>query len=240
MADTSSIVTFEGSFAKGRGSPQAQARGRFTIIMATPFHVTTLAQYLAGEFENQEQAMTDPVWFVHLRLWHRPVPLFQADSLTLFAEQANVLTLDRPYRQRLMRLMANPAQPSAIQVQYYSFHRPEQFVGAGRDPQRLQDICLDQIEILSGCRLDVTLTNTLEQSLRFRAESSPARRCCFRYQGQLRYVSLGFEVSSQEFLSYDKGIDPDTGQALWGAMMGAYRYLKQQDFSDELNYAHLS
>lgn len=235
MADTSSIVTSEGSFAKGRGSPQAHTRRRFAIIMATPIHLNILAQYLAGEFENQHQAMTDPVWFVHLRLWQRPVPLFPPDSLTLFAEQANVLTLDRPYRQRLMRLMPNSAEPSTIQVQYYSFHNSDRFVGAGQDPQRLQDITLDQIEILTGCQLEVTLTNTASQSLRFRAESPPDRRCCFRYQGQLRYVSLGFEVSSEELLSYDKGIDPETGQALWGAMMGAYHYRKQQDFSGELS-----
>jgi len=61
----------------------------------------TLAQYLTGEFDNREQAIAEPVWYAHLKLWHCPVPLFTKDSITLFAEQANVLTLDQPYRQRL-------------------------------------------------------------------------------------------------------------------------------------------
>lgn len=34
----------------------------------------TLAQWLAGEFENRSQALDQPAWFVHLRLWHRPLP----------------------------------------------------------------------------------------------------------------------------------------------------------------------
>jgi hypothetical protein len=33
----------------------------------------TLAQWLAGEFENRSQALDQPAWFVHLRLWHRHV-----------------------------------------------------------------------------------------------------------------------------------------------------------------------
>ena len=45
-----------------------------------------LARYMAGEFDNREQAIADPAWYVHLHLWQRPVPLFLEDSFTLFAE----------------------------------------------------------------------------------------------------------------------------------------------------------
>jgi hypothetical protein len=40
----------------------------------------TFGRYLAGEFENQRQAQAEPVWYVHLRLWLRPLPLFREDS----------------------------------------------------------------------------------------------------------------------------------------------------------------
>ncbi|MDJ0689048.1 MAG: CpcT/CpeT family chromophore lyase [Xenococcaceae cyanobacterium MO_188.B32] len=39
-----------------------------------------LGTYLAGEFDNQQQALAEPAWYVHLRLWKRPVPLFTEDS----------------------------------------------------------------------------------------------------------------------------------------------------------------
>jgi hypothetical protein len=38
---------------------------------------------------------------------------------------------------------------------------------------------------------------------------------------------LGFEASETQFLSYDRGVDPETGQSLWGAMMGPYRHRKR-------------
>ena len=44
----------------------------------------TLAQYMTGEFDNQEQALADPAWYVHLKLWQVPVQLFSEDSITFF------------------------------------------------------------------------------------------------------------------------------------------------------------
>lgn len=88
-------------------------------------NLIALARYLAGEFDNQEQAIAEPAWFVHLRLWQRPVLLFAEDSLTLFAEQANVLGLDRPYRQRLMRLQEGGNSDALLQVQYYMPKHPD-------------------------------------------------------------------------------------------------------------------
>lgn len=66
--------------------------------------LTALASYLTGEFSNQSQAQEQPAWFVNLRLWIRPLPIFTDDSITLFAEQANILQLDQPYRPRILRL----------------------------------------------------------------------------------------------------------------------------------------
>lgn len=181
-----------------------------------------LAQYLAGEFENRDQAIADPAWFVHLRLWHRPVSLFSQDSITLFAEQASMVNLSNPYRQRLMRLQAND---SDIKVQYYAFKDPSAVKTGGQHPELLQNLTEDQIEQLPGCILHVTQNNE-----RFVGSPPTDARCCFAYQGKTIQVSLGFEASVDQFLSYDKGIEPETGKALWGALMGAYTYTKQNQF----------
>jgi hypothetical protein len=98
----------------------------------------TLARYMAGEFDNQQQALADPAWYVHLRLWQRPVPLFTEDSLTLFAEQANIVNLDKPYRPRILRLYLSDTTPASLQVQYYMLKDPEAIRGAGRNPQLLR------------------------------------------------------------------------------------------------------
>jgi hypothetical protein len=192
----------------------------------------TLAHYLSGEFDNREQAMAEPNWYVHLRLWQRPVPLFMEDSLTLFAEQANILQLEQPYRQRLLRLRQVANEPQApLQVQYYSFKDPISVCGAGAQPEILKTLTLAQIDLLPGCVLNVTQP----QPSVFTASPPPDSPCYFTYQDEIRQVSLGFEASPKEFLSYDKGIDMETGRAIWGAIMGPYRYTKRHDFAHELS-----
>jgi hypothetical protein len=204
--------------------------------MAASTPLLTLAHYLAGEFDNHAQAIAEPAWFVHLRLWHRPLSLFPDESLTLFAEQASVVNLAHPYRQRIMHLEAGSTDPQTLKVQYYSFKHPDAVAGAGHNPELLNSLTLEQIELLPGCVLTITCPPLVESGTstaalsRFIASPPPDTLCSFRYQGETRYVSLGFEVSSTEFLSYDKGIELATGKALWGAMMGPYRYTKRESY----------
>lgn len=196
--------------------------------MTESLSLQTFAQWLAGEFSNQAQALDQPAWFVHLRLWHRPLPQRFAEHITLFAEQANVLHLDQPYRQRLM-LLKPGATPETLQVQYLAFRDPSRFRGAGANPERLATITPEDVEPLPGCVLTVRQENGT-----FEATMPPEAKCYFEYAGQTRQVELGFTVTPQEFYSRDRGIDPNTGQGLWGAMMGAYQFQRQQDWSAEL------
>lgn len=194
--------------------------------MTHPHTLITLAEWLAGEFENRSQALEQPAWFVNLRLWHRPLPQKIAGNLALFAEQANVLYLEQAYRQRV--IMLKETEQAQFQVQYLAFKQPEKFRGGGANPQKLMQISLDDLELLPGCTLTVT-----QQEEVFTAHPAGAK-CYFQYEGKTRQVILGFEVSAKKFLSYDRGVDPDTGQALWGALMGAYQFNKCQDFAAEL------
>lgn len=211
------------------------------IKMTLTPELMALGHYLAGEFENREQAIADPVWYVHLRLWQRPVPvsLFSEPSLTLFAEQANIVNLDRPYRPRIMQLRqswesGDRGESPQLEVQYFMLKDPGKYRGAGCNPDLLQQLTPAQIELLPGCKLSVTQTPLTHDTFRFTASLPSEARCCFSYEGETRRVDLGFEASPSEFLSYDKGIDPNTGKALWGAVLGPFHFTKRQDFSGEL------
>ncbi|MGB3534474.1 MAG: chromophore lyase CpcT/CpeT [Microcoleaceae cyanobacterium] len=195
----------------------------------------TLARYLAGEFDNQEQAKADPVWYVHLRLWHRPVPIpLFSDSITLYAEQASVINLDQPYRPRFLRLSVAPEGASKIEVQYYMPKNIKAFLGAGLRPEILQQVTDDQLEFLPGCKLSVSYSSSPPQDQQFKAFPPEDCRCCFSVDGKQYQVKLGFEVTPEAFFSYDQGIDPTTGRGIWGALLGPFQLIKQQDFSKEL------
>ncbi|ELR96845.1 chromophore lyase CpcT/CpeT [Gloeocapsa sp. PCC 73106] len=189
--------------------------------MSLSFPLVTLASYLAGEFENREQAIAEPAWYVNLRLWLRPVPDLWSDSLTLFAEQASTLKLDQPYRPRLLRLRQAPE----LVVEHYMFKELQAFIGSGRQPEKLKALTLEQIEFLPGCTLKVQQHNQ-----QFQALPQPGETCCFQYQGSTYQVSLGFEVNEAELSTYDRGIDSATGKAIWGAILGPYRFKKLQHY----------
>jgi len=186
----------------------------------------TLAQYMAGEFGNKEQAIADPAWYVNLRLWQRPLPRSLFGKIAFFAEQANIINIDKPYRQRILKLVeAN----NNIQVHYYAFQDPSQWKCAAANPEQLQKITINDLIPLPDCILNVKYAMET-----FTAELPADAKCCFSYQGETRQVSLGFAASKSEFLSYDKGVDINTGASIWGAIAGAYRFTKLQDYSAEL------
>lgn len=204
--------------------------------MALSPNLIQLGQYLAGEFENAEQALAQPAWYVNLRLWKRPVPLFCEDSICLYAEQANILKLDLPYRPRLLRLRSQSDDPKALQVEYYKFKNSDAIRGAASAPERLQQVTPDWVEFLPGCTLDIQTEAISATQFCFRTVPRSERPCCFTDNNQEFQVSLGFEATAAELRIFDRGIDPKTGKAIWGALLGPFIFKKCRDFATELSF----
>jgi len=174
-----------------------------------------LAQWLAGEFSNENQARSQPAWFVNLKLWHRPLPFLIAGNYAIFAEQAPALKREQAYRQRILVIQpATSTEP--MTVQYYAFKDHQKWRGAGMNPEKLHPLKLEDIEQLPGCILSVTPTEN-----QFSAHSFSDAVC---------QIQLGFAVTAQEFFSSDKGIDPETQKPIWGALMAPYQFQKVQAF----------
>ena len=190
----------------------------------------TLANYLAGEFDNQPQAWQQPAWYVHLRLWIRPVPIFTADSITLFAEQANVINLDRPYRPRILRLR----QKETIEVEFYMFEDIATAKGAGHNKDLIRQITPEKIKFLPNCTLKVDSQQLANSKYCFETTPVSDEPCSVTYQETTFQVFLGFKATADELQTYDKGIDPQTGKGTWGALMGAYCFEKRRDFAEDL------
>ncbi len=182
--------------------------------------LATLETWLDGEFENPAQAAERPAWFVRLRLWQRRLPHRLEGQVAFFAEQANVLKLDRPYRQRLFTLSAAKST-GEIAVQYYACKQPERWLGAGAACDRLAAIGPTDLERLPGCELIA-----IWQGDRFEARPPAGCQCFFNYQGEKRQVVLGFTAWRDRFASFDKGVDPASGKGLWGALLGPYEFTR--------------
>ncbi len=199
--------------------------------------LSTLANYLIGEFENQAQAAAEPTWYVHLKLWQRLVPGLSTERVhTLFLEQASVAANKPPYRQRILQLSD---RAGALYAQYFALAQPAKFVGAGAQPQRLEELSADDLVSLPNSEAPIQYEPLGTNGYQFRAALPDGQLCSFEYGSQRRYVYLGFDVAPLkiephrpeatekiELLIYDKGIDPDTGRGLWGSLMGPFRMMK--------------
>ncbi|MGB3293547.1 MAG: chromophore lyase CpcT/CpeT [Phormidesmis sp.] len=204
--------------------------------------LSTLATYLAGEFENQAQAAADPAWYVHLRLWQRPVlSLSNRQTYTLFLEQASVASGKPPYRQRILQLTEAPEQiPGQLRGQYFALADPLRFQGGGCDSALLSDLSAGDLVSLSNSKATIQYRELGQpQGYQFQAALPDGQLCSFEYAGQRKYVYLGFDIAPKqgtiELLTYDKGVEPSTGKGLWGALIGPFQMIKQESYKfDEI------
>ncbi|MGB3789355.1 MAG: chromophore lyase CpcT/CpeT [Phormidesmis sp.] len=202
----------------------------------------SLVHYLAGEFENKDQAAAEPAWYVHLRLWQRPIPaLSSGQTATFLLEQQTVLPGQLPYRQRILQI-TDSVEAHQLKGQYFALKDPLKFRGAGQDADILKGIVQQDLIALpnSGAVIRYQAAgNGQEQGYQFQSVLKDGELCSFDYGGQTRYVYLGFDIGPREsgpqadtilLKTYDKGIDPDTGRGLWGALMGPFQMVKQASF----------
>ena len=197
-----------------------------------------LSQCLAGVFQNREQALADPVWFVHFKLWSYPIPLFAEDSATFFLEQASATYAQPPYRQRILRVQATA---DSLTAEYYALKERLAWQGAAQSPERLKTLTPEHLQPLSGSRLPITVYAE-GNTTRFAARQQANELCQFDVNGEVKFVELAFDAiapapsstASAAFWMYDKGIDPATGKATWGAKNGPFKLVKMKDFGAAL------
>jgi hypothetical protein len=192
-----------------------------------------LATYLAGEFDNQPQALADPTWYVHLKVWNRPLPpgTFE-EGYGFFIEQIGVAGGKPPYRQRILHLTHGQ---DGLRGQYYGLLDPLKFRGSGTQPERLASLTADDLVHLPTCCLAIKSSGSPD---RFAGRLPANSLCSITYEGKTSYISLGFDIgpaapsagSPIEYLVYDRGVNPETGKTTWGPMMGPFRLIKQAEF----------
>lgn len=194
---------------------------------------------LAGTFQNRDQALADPVWYVHFRLWSYPTQLFAEDSVTFFLEQASAGFKQAPYRQRILRVQRAATGAS---VEYYGLKDASFWQGATQTPERLRAVTVDDLQPLVKSQLQVT-TVTAGDTTRFEARQLPGERCQFVVNGETKFVELAFDAiapqpnsqSSAAFWMYDRGFDAASEKPTWGAVHGPFKLIKIADWSEKLS-----
>lgn len=188
--------------------------------------IATLAQWMAADFSNQEQAYENPPFFAHIRVCMRPLPLSVLDGVGFFVEQAYDYMLNNPYRVRALKLLTIGDR---IIIENYYVKDEQKFYGASRDLGRLHTLKAEDFEKLPGCNMIVTWTG---QS--FKGEVEPGKGCKVVRKGKETYLDSTFEIDQDQFISLDRGRDIETDEHIWGSVAGAFRFVRWGSFADEV------
>lgn len=191
--------------------------------------IKTLAQLMAADFSNQEQAFENPPLFAHIRVCMRPLPLEFLDGVSMMVEQAYDYMLNTPYRLRVIKLVESDR---GIEIENYIVKDEKDeknFHGATRDLDRLYTLKPAQIEKLPGCNMIVKKTEN-----GFTGEVEPGKSCIVVRKGKTTYLDSTFEIDETQFISYDRGRDPETDEHIWGSVAGPFRFVRWATFADEV------
>jgi hypothetical protein len=197
-------------------------------ILTNPNDVYILAQWLAGDHSNWEQAIDNPPFFAHIRVGIRALPNpITDDGVWLFLEQAYDYELNHPYRTAVLHLIF---QNDRIEMINYRLKNAETFFGASRDRNRLKVLDIDAIERLHGCTQWVDRAD--HQT--FKGAVEPGKKCCIHRKGVDTYLAIEFEVTENTYSSLDRGYDLVTDERIWGSIAGAFQFVKKTSFSNEI------
>ncbi len=196
--------------------------------MSFPPRFRQFAEWLAGHFNNFDQAIESPIWFANIHVYQCPLPLSLFGDFAFYVEQAYDIDLDHPYRQRVVRLIEHNHQ---LCLQTYGLRSPELFIGSGREPQKLVSLTPDYLEAMPGCISAVEWTGSI-----FKGESLDKTCIVFR-KNRTTYHYNSFELGPNHFKSLDQGKDPDTDQVVWGSLSGPFNFVKKDDFSHRLPHS---
>jgi hypothetical protein len=185
-----------------------------------------LAQWMAGHFNNAEQARREPVWFANIHVFQCPLPVDLLGGISFYVEQAYDIALQQPYRQRVVSLQEDT---TGIRIQNYGLGNPQAFAGAGQDRLRLRQLTSADLEVLPGCITEVQWTGAS-----YKGKSIPGKTCIVIRREQRTYLRVEFELTDARFWSLDQGLDPETDKVVWGSLSGPFEFRKMASFADEL------
>ncbi|AVQ71594.1 putative phycoerythrobilin lyase CpeT [Microcystis aeruginosa NIES-1211] len=193
--------------------------------MADSDLLLTLAHWIAGDFSNQQQAFEDAKNYAHIHVFFRPLPWDFFGGIGFYSEQVYDYDLWRPYRQGVHRFIDRGED---IYIENYSLQNPMFYAGAGRELSILRSIKPDKIDRRYHCSMIFQRQGNL-----FRGQVE-GNSCFIEKYGKKTYLVSDVELTENTFVSFDRGLDVDNHEQVWGSTAGALKFVKIQNFAAEV------
>ena len=82
---------------------------------------------------------------------------------------------------------------------------------------------------MSGCTMITEWTGTT-----FKGYVEPGKGCKVFRNGKDTYLDNSFEISPQQLISLDRGLDMETNERVWGSIAGPFEFTQTASFADEV------
>jgi CpeT protein len=177
-----------------------------------------LVSYMNGAFNSSAQAKVDTNYFdisLHMAsIWKNKAGNW------LYVEQAVTKNLQKPYRQRVYKVEQVDAKTFKSNV--YTIKNQEKWIEKWKNPNDLDVFSESDIELKDGCA--VVLTLQADGSF---SGSTVGAGCESNLRGAT-YATSKVTVTQKGIESWDQGFNKE-GKQVWGATLGAYKFLKDED-----------
>lgn len=185
-----------------------------------------LASLMAGDFSNRQQSDAAPKNYAHIRIFFRPLPWEFFSGIGFYSEQVYDYDLWSPYRQGVHRLVD---LGDRIYIENYKLKEAENYAGSGHNRDILLTIPHDSIERRHNC----SMVFHKEAEL-FRGSVEPGNKCLIHRKGVDTYLVSEVELTQTTWISWDRGMDLNTHQQVWGSAKGPLKFAKKESFAAEL------
>lgn len=186
----------------------------------------SLATLMAGDFSNQKQALAQPQTYAHIRIFFRPLPWEFFGGIGFYSEQVYDYDLWTPYRQGVHRLVPQEGQ---VYIENYALNDAMLYAGAGHNPDILKTIKNDCLERRENCSMVFRRDGVI-----FRGSVEPGNRCLINRNGCETYLVSEVELTETTWVSWDRGMNPETHEQVWGSAAGSLQFEKKTSFAAEL------
>ncbi len=185
-----------------------------------------LACLMAGDFCNRQQSQVDPKTYAHIRIFFRPLPWEFFSGIGFYSEQVYDYDLWSPYRQGVHRLVD---QGDRIYIENYSLKDAELYAGSGHNRDILLTIPPKAIARRKNCSMVFTKVGEV-----FQGRVEPGNNCLIERKGVQTYLVSEVELTEKTWVSWDRGMDINTHQQIWGSAAGPLKFKKRESFANEI------
>lgn len=175
-----------------------------------------LIDWMTGEFDTSEQADQDAAYenitLKMTRVWED-----KPNGAWIYTEQAEASKPDEPFLQR-MYFLSNITEDE-YSADVYEFPKPEDVKGAWKNPAKLGDLTLFDLNHLSGCTVVIFYDG-------FQYGGQTRTGACKSERDDTAYTTSELTVLSSELKLWNRGFDAD-GNRVWGPGDGPHIFKKK-------------